>query len=290
MLSHQGMQRLRISFLIILATANLCSYARAETTQLMPTEYSKIKSLVNRIASKNNLGGNPILFTVVPGTYAVTLAESLRLCEKDNCNYYGQISPYKQYNPQVNEILRQSFLYGDINAWAHPHGTIEISLNTFRIYGANEDYLACTLAHELSHVIKNSSYEISKEASARVSLTKANDEIKKLIEAEVGREDEIKADKDAYVMTARAGFAKDACIKGIDFIHRVSGDGRRTEPDSTHPGAEERIAALEAYATTNESLQNIQKVEATSGHWEYNAQMNYLKFTPAPLAKQVSHE
>ena len=157
MLSHQGMQRLRISFLIILATANLCSYARAETTQLMPTEYSKIKSLVNRIASKNNLGGNPILFTVVPGTYAVTLAESLRLCEKDNCNYYGQISPYKQYNPQVNEILRQSFLYGDINAWAHPHGTIEISLNTFRIYGANEDYLACTLAHELSHVIKNSS-------------------------------------------------------------------------------------------------------------------------------------
>jgi len=65
------------------------------------------------------------------------------------------------------------------------------------------------LAHELSHIIKNSSYEISKEASARVSLTKVNDEIKKLIEAEVGREDEIRADKDAFVMTARAGFAKD---------------------------------------------------------------------------------
>jgi Zn-dependent protease with chaperone function len=274
------MQKLGRSILALLATSNLCSYVRAETSQVMPIEYIKIKTVVSRIAAKNNLGKNPLLFTVVPGAYASKLAESLRLCEKDNCNYYGQINPYKQYSPQINEILRQSFLYGDINAWAHPQGTVELTLQAIRISGNNEGYVACTLAHELSHVIKNSSFEQSKEVSLRTLSPTVNEEAKKLIQAEVAREHELKADKDAFIMTVRAGYSKDTCIRGLEFLHRVSGDGSHTEPDSSHPGVEDRIAALEIYANTPDSLLEIQKEEPTQGLWEYNANMNFLKFTP----------
>lgn len=275
------MQKLGRSILALLATSNLCSYVSAETTQVMPLEYIKIKTVVSRIAATNNLGKNPLLFTVVPGAYASKIAESLRLCEKDNCNYYGQINPYKLYSPQINEILRQSFLYGDINAWAHPQGTIELTLQAVRIFGTNEEYLACTLAHELSHVTKHSSYEQSKEISLRTPTPSINDEAKKLIEAAVARDHELKSDKDAFIMTVRAGYAKDACILGLEFLHRASGDGSSTEPTSTHPGVEDRISALKTYSDTPDSQLEIDKVEKTHGVWEYNPNMNFLKFSPA---------
>ena len=43
----------------------------------MPPEYSQIKRVVNKIAKHNNLGSQPLIFTIVPGTYAMSLAAGL---------------------------------------------------------------------------------------------------------------------------------------------------------------------------------------------------------------------
>lgn len=267
----------QLYLILMLASSN--TVHGAEISQSMPAEYQAIKIVVSRLAAANNLGTNPLLFTVVPGTYAAALAESLRLCEKENCNYYAQINPFKNYGAQTKEILRQSYLYGNIEAWAHPQGTIELTLQAIRIYGSNQGFLACTLAHEISHVISNSSFQQSELISTRsVGVT---EEAKKLITAEVSREFEVMADKEALNMAVRSGYPIDTCLKGLEFLHRVSGDGSKTEPDSTHPGVEERVSALESYAASSEFQQVSRKSDSTLGRWEYDPGMNFLKFIPA---------
>ena len=58
--------------------------AEATTRDALPTEYARIKKIVNKIAQHNDLGIQPIIFTVVPGTYAMRLASGLGLCDDDN--------------------------------------------------------------------------------------------------------------------------------------------------------------------------------------------------------------
>lgn len=54
-------------------------------------------------------------------------------------------------------------------------------------------------------------------------------------------------------MMARAGYKGRICIDDLVFLHKSSGDGSATEPDSTHPGYDERIKELAAFYAKLES-------------------------------------
>ena len=243
----------------------------------MPPEYSQIRKVVNKIAKHNNLGTQPLIFTIVPGTYAMSLAAGLGLCDDDNCSYFGQINPFRKHGRKVDEILRQNYLYGTIQGWAYSTGTVEITHQTFRIYDEREDFLACTVAHELAHVLDNHSFYISKKVSElSQGLTEKEKEI---IDAEVSREYEAKADEKAYELIRNAGYPKDTCVKALDFLHKTSGDGSITSPSDTHPGYSDRLSALQEYMNESAPADAAEK-NGTEGVWLYKPEMNYLKFSP----------
>ena len=57
----------------------------------------------------------------------------------------------------------------------------------------------------------------------------------------------LEADRDAAEMVARAGFPGRVCQNDISFSHRSTGNGSATKDDSTHPGYEDRLAAMTKY-------------------------------------------
>lgn len=251
--------------------------ARSLDNAQLPPEYAQLQRIVNNLSRNNDLGNQPLIFTIVPGGYAVNLATSLGLCDKESCSYYGQISPFKKYGGKTDEILRQNYLYGTIQGWAHSTGTVEITHQSFRIYGDREDLLSCTVAHELAHVIDNHSFHETKESSELAEG--ASEDQTKLINAQVSRKYEAIADKRSYEMMTRAGYPEGTCLEGLDFLHKSSGDGSITKPKDTHPGYTDRIAALKA-AIDSPQKTFMDRKESTEGVWLYKPDMNYLKFSP----------
>ena len=253
--------------------------AQISDTDKLPNEYVQLKRIVNKLAKANNLGEQSLIFTIVPGGYAMSLAAGLGLCDKESCSYYGQINPFKKYGGKTDEILRQNYLYGTIEGWAHSTGTVEISHQSFRIYGDREDFLACTVAHELVHVVENHSFHKAKDSSEQARGT--SDDQKKLIHAQVSRDYEIKADQGSYEIMTRAGYPETTCLEALDFLHKSTGDGSITSPEDSHPGYDERMEALKSYiASSNKEFMNTEG--STSGVWSYRSDMNFLKFSPIP--------
>ena len=271
-----------INFLVFLGLGLAAGAAPALSVEpshrdALPSEYAQIKRVVNKIAKHNNLGSQPLIFTIVPGTYAMTLAAGLGLCDDDNCSYFGQLNPFRKHGRKVDEILRQNYLYGRIQGWAYSTGTVEITHQTFRIYDDREDFLACTVAHELAHVLDNHSFYISKKVSEiSQGLTEKEKEI---IDAEVNRVYEAKADEKAYELISNSGYPKDTCVKALDFLHKTSGDGSITSPSDTHPGYSDRLSALQKYMNESAPVDAVEK-KGTEGVWLYKPEMNYLRFSP----------
>ena len=64
-------------------------------------------------------------------------------------------------------------------------------------------------------------------------------------------------------------------------MHRSIGDGSATEPDSTHPGYEERLKAMRLHYDA--LAKKPPKPEpSTRGRFHYNAADNLLTFSPQP--------
>ncbi|MEY3931000.1 MAG: hypothetical protein RLZZ516_2710 [Cyanobacteriota bacterium] len=264
---------------VSLAAASLALASPGMATQqpvAMPEEYSQIVSVVNRLAANNDLGDRELAFTVVTGDYAAWMAEELGLCKENGCSYYSSLNPYAKHRLQVDEIIRQAYLYGDINAQAYTNGTIEIPRVAFRVYGSRTGYMACTIAHEIAHTRDSHTYFHSEELGSRSKGM--NDESKKLLDYEINRDFEILADQKAWEMTFRAGYPADMCVRELMFSHRSSGQGAQTEPDSTHPGVRERIALLNQYIAAKQG--SIETQSPTRGQWLYQADLNVLRFLP----------
>jgi hypothetical protein len=252
---------------VSLAAASL---ALASAGMAMPEEYRQIITIVNRLAASNDLGDRELAFTVVAGDYASWMAEELGLCKENGCSYYGSLNPYIKHRSDVAEIIRQAYLYGDINAQAYTNGTIEIPRVGFRVYGPRTGYMACTIAHEIAHTRDSHTYFHSEELSSRSNGM--NEESKKLFDFE------ILADQKAWEMTLRAGYPADMCVHELKFSHRSSGQGAQTQPDSTHPGVQDRIALLNQYIAAKQG--SIKPQPPTRGQWLYEADLNVLRFLP----------
>ena len=109
-------------FILTFSFFYLANYLRNNSTYFMPKEYKTIKKIVDKIASKNELGNREIRFSIGSGIYMQYRAEELGLCEKDGCWYFRNLDPYKNHKKvngvNINELLNQSYLYNGIEAYA----------------------------------------------------------------------------------------------------------------------------------------------------------------------------
>ena len=241
------------------------------------TEYQDIREIVNRLAENNDLGNQPIIFTITPGTYAISVASGMGLCKDESCDYYAQLNPFKNYGRRENEIIRQAYLYGNIEAWGYANGTIDITRQTFRILEDRQNLLGCIISHELAHILNYHSFNKDKELSEQ--MTGKPEEAKELISAEISRKYESIADAKSQEMMIRAGYPRDTCLQMIDLLHKTTGDGSGTQDIDMHPGHSERMQSLRKYLDAiNPTTLKMQ--EKTTGTWNYNSLGNYLKFTP----------
>ena len=258
-----------------------------EAPSAMPQEYQEIMAIVNRLASRNDLGSNEIAFTVVAGDYAAWIAEEIGLCKQDRCSYYHALNPFISHRGEIKEIIRQAYLYGDINAHAYTNGTIEIPRVTFRLYGDRSAYLACTIAHEISHARDAHTFEHTAAVSSQSAGL--SEEHKKIFDYSISRRFETIADQQAWEMMTRAGYPVETCVDELLFSHRSSGDGRLTEPESTHPGVKDRIEQLTAHIEARKD--RLEPQAATPGRWIYEPSLNLLRFIPlAPASAPRSSQ
>ena len=68
----------------------------------------------------------PIHFMVVSGSYTSFLAEERGFCKGGKYGFFAQLNPYRSYGNGWNELIRQSYAFGDIQGWTFSTGTIAI--------------------------------------------------------------------------------------------------------------------------------------------------------------------
>ena len=207
-----------------------------------PKEIQTLRAVLERLSRHNDLGHRPINFMVVAGPYAAAAAEERGFCKPENCDFFAHLNPYRQYNNGWNELMRQAYAFGDIQAWTFSTGTIAIPQATFRAYGDHNSYLACTLAHEIAHFKRDHVFRESYHKHHNIEVE--DEKVKKIELMRFRQQQELEADRDAAEMVARAGFPGRVCQNDISFSHRSTGNGSATKHDSTHPGYEDRLAAM----------------------------------------------
>ena len=246
------------------------------SNQIMPYEYSKIQTLVGRIQKYNDLQNLPLTFTIVNGRHGRWMAEELRLCKEDECSYYENLNPFRGSSRQEKEIIRQSQLYGDIQGSAYSNGTIKISQATFRILQGKDNFLACLLAHEISHVITHDMYEVSKASvEGGFDGDSEEDEIRR---AAIYQKNELDADKDAIIMVANSGFPQDSCKKFEIYLSKSMGVVDSEDQKGSHPSTKRRVTHAEQitknYKPPQKAINNMPR------DWRYDSENNFLFLAP----------
>ena len=290
-------------FILTFSFLYLANFLRDNSTFFMPEEYKTIKKIVDKIALKNDLGNRDIPFSVASGIYMQYRAEELGLCEKDGCWYYRNLDPYKNHKKvngvNVNELLKQAYLYNGVEAYAW-NDVVWLSKSSFLTYAGKKDYLGCTIGHELSHIIFNDHIKQSIKLSENLKkLTekekddtsiesnkskendeKVKDEIKEVLEKELSRESEMIADNNAAKMIINAGFAKETCLNEITFIAEKMQWDADTDMKSTHPGYLERFESLQNFIAKYDKSNELKDFEPYKWKWKYDRKMNILIFSP----------
>ena len=248
---------------------------------LMPSEYKEVKSIVNKLAEHNDLGDRKVSFTVIPGSYVGWYAEELNLCEEDSCNFYENLNPYKQFKGnkayEINEAIRQAYLFDSIQGLSYSNGVISITRSSFKTFNSRKEYLSCLIGHELSHFLAGHIFE----EDLYVSKNKkglSESEIAEL-KGKVNRASEIEAQNNAALMMRNAGFPIETCLDELKFIKRIEGNGAITEPNDTHPGYDEWVSEMEIFIA-NEKNKDIDKTSKTDLSWKYDRGLNVLIMTP----------
>ncbi|WP_269624598.1 hypothetical protein [Prochlorococcus marinus] len=248
---------------------------------IMPSEYKEIKSLVNELAEHNDLGDREITFTVVPGSWVGWFAENLKLCKEDSCGFYDELNPYKKFKGdkayEINEAIRQAYLFDAVQGRSHSHGTITLNRSSFRIFNSRREYLGCLIAHELVHFLEDHVFEDDKYVSEnKKGLSEAKIEE---LENKRSRASEIEAHNNASLMMNNAGYPIDSCLEELKFTARLSGHGANTELGDSHPGYEEWISELEDFIASQKDTP-IVNTSKTAIRWRYDRDLNVLTLIP----------
>jgi hypothetical protein len=245
----------------------------------LPSEVQTLQAVVERLGRGNDLGRQPIIFMMGSGGYSSFLAQQRGLCKPDQCELFDQLNPYKHYGNGWDELMRQGYGLGGIQAWTTASGTVVIPRATFRAYGPRIGYLACTVAHEIAHLRRNHVFLSNYQENHKFrSLDKQQ---KELAVMRLSRQHELEADRDSADMMARAGYKGRICQQGLEFMHRSNGDGSATEPDFTHPGYEERMKAIRQHYDALEK-KPVKPQRSTPGRFRFDAADSLLTFSPKP--------
>ena len=262
------------SVAVVLAGAGVAGWAWLNR---MPAEYRRLEAVVQRLGRGNNLGSQPISFMIGAGTYTADLAQERGLCKPERCEFFAQLNPFRTYGNGWDELVRIGYALGDIQGWSASSGTVVLPRAAFRAYGPRNDYLSCTVAHELAHIQLHHVFQQSyHDSHGPQGLTDQQAEERSMARS---RQLELEADRVAADMLARAGYRGPVCLKELEFMFRSVGDGTPTSPSSTHPGYEERIAAMKAhYARLAKHPPKPQL--STRGSFSYDRADNLLTFVP----------
>jgi len=251
----------------------------------LPREYRALQQAIDRLAEHNDLGQQPLSFSISAGSTAANLAEERGLCKQDRCDFFAQLNPYRQYDHNWDELIRQAYTIGDIEAWSASSGTVNISRASLRTYGNHQGWLTCTIAHEISHILRNHIFKHSYYVNN--TLKGKGEKQRSELSFARGREQELEADSDSARMLANSGFPHRVCLENLIFLHHSSGDGSATEPDSTHPGYDDRIKAMKrVYArleTQGHAVRGKPRIlssRSTPGGFRFDSQSNLLIFQP----------
>lgn len=245
----------------------------------LPTEVQTLKAVVERLSRGNDLGTQPIAFMVGSGSYAAYLAQQRGLCKPEQCDLFAQLNPYKHYANGWDELMRQGYALGDIQGWSTSSGTVVIPRATFRAYGPHQGYLACTVAHEIAHFRRHHVFKSSYQEHH--NFKGLQEKPKELALMRLSREQELEADRDAADMMARAGYKGRVCQQELEFGPRSTGDGSATEPESTHPGYEERLKAMKEHYDAMEK-KPVRAKQSSPGSFHYDFEDNLLTYSPRP--------
>ena len=251
----------------------------AKNSQLfMPNGYKEIKKSINTLDKFNDLGDQQIRFTITPGYYAAWRAKEFGLCKSESCTYIRRLNPFKKYSDEtINEIIRQDKIFGTNYAYATSSGNISLSQSTFDLYRNKKGYLECVLAHEVSHVLNNHSYQESLKRNQLEGLSKKDIEHKTMAKR---RDFELEADFDSIEMVFNSGIDPKACIDSLRFDSYLSGYYYTTKKDSTHPGLEERISKNNEFLEHHKKNSIKPQSSKKRGKWEYRRKENVLLFRP----------
>ena len=274
---------LPLALLSLTLTSILGLERSVKAEENMPNEYRLIKKVVNKLAKSNDLGKRPIFFTINSGYATEWAAQDLNLCKKGECAYFGDLNPFKSYSgnssAEVNEAIRQAYIFGTTAFFAYSNGTISIARYSFKSLDNREDLLSCTIAHELQHFLSDSIFNDSLKASQLPSnLSKEKREI---AEARFSRQTEVEADQGSVIMNNNAGYPLDTCLKALDYRSRIRGIADATSELDTHPGYKERLAKMRSFiAKYKTQLPSQTQNKTTPGEWNYDSDLNLLKFSP----------
>ena len=260
-----------------LATAGIV--ATVWSLRRAPAEVQTLKAVLQRLSLGKNLGDQPLQFMVASGTYTAQLAAQRGFCNSDQCDVFAQLNPYQRYSNGWDELIRQGYALGDIQAWSASSGTVVIPQAAFRAYGSHTGFLACTIAHEIAHIRRHHLFQQSYHLNH--NLHSQSEQAQKIGDRKRSRQLELEADRDAATMLARAGYSARLCEQDLAFMARSIGDASITEPDSTHPGYEERLAAMRAHDDAIEK-QPPSPEASTRVSFSYNRSDNLLTLTPQP--------
>lgn len=244
-----------------------------------PEEVRTLDAVLRRLSQGNDLGHQPLSFMVGSGSYTAQLAAQRGLCKPEQCDMFAQLNPYQHYGNGWDELIRQGYALGDIQGWSASSGTVVLPRAAFRAYGPKLGYLACTVAHEIAHIKRHHIFQQTYHLSH--NLHGQNEQAKKLGEMKRSRELELEADREAATMLARAGYPARICQQELEFMARSVGDGSITEPDSTHPGYEERLAAMRSHYDAMEKKPPAPE-SSTRISTSYSRSDNLLTLTPQP--------
>ena len=105
------------SFYLIISIFSifLINHLRSNSVYFMPKEYKTIKKIVDKLASKNDLGNREIPFSIGSWRYMAWRAEELGLCKEDACWYYRNLNPYKKHKNWKKEQYQQQFILHLLN-------------------------------------------------------------------------------------------------------------------------------------------------------------------------------
>ncbi|MEI8252084.1 MAG: M48 family metalloprotease [Synechococcus sp. ELA057] len=260
-------------------------WQRSRQDALLPAEYTQLEQVVQRLAAHNDLGRQPLSFSISAGSYAANLAQDRGLCKEERCDFYAQLDPFRHYDRSWDELMRQAYAIGDIEAWSASSGTVNLSRASFRTYGSRQGWLSCTVAHELAHLRRNHifshSYYVNNTLKGKADKQRTD------LSYQRGRDQELEADSDSAQMLANSGLRDRICLANLIFLHKSAGDGSATEPDSTHPGYDDRIKAMtRVYAALEQAQKKVKRKsgparqQGTPGSFRYDSEENLLIFTP----------